>query len=242
MKLPAFNKMGEKLVNRFFRQVDNVVWDLSSGKVGVITADDEIVTLDGEGDAACIANNPFGDFGIPIPAFAQSIPTAEIKQGDLIYNAKKVLGWIIGTPNLNPVGKTKVTRTFKLLKPDGTRGEWSPAKINSMGLDLNGAMVLRSLINMLGGSGGLGGLQGMLMPMMMFGGLAGSENGDESSNALEQMLPIMLMSQMGMGGMGGATGGAAMNPMMGMMMMPMMARMMGGRRNADGTRRPGFFD
>lgn len=240
MKLPAFSKMGEKLVNRFFRQVDNVVWDLTSGKVGVITADDEIVTLDGEGDSAQVVNNPFGDFGVPIPAFAQSIPTAEIKQGDLIYNAKKVLGWIIGTPNLNPTGKAKATRTFKLLKPDGTRGEWSPAKISSMGLDLNGAMVLRSLVNMLGGTGGLGGLQGMLMPLMMAGAFAGDDENDDSR--LNQMLPMMLMMQIGMGGMGGGTPTTGtMNPMAMMFMMPMMSKMMGGKHNPDRAR-SGYFD
>lgn len=229
MKFPAFDKVGEKLVNRFFRRVDEVVWDLMSGRVGVRTNDDEIATLDGEGDAAEVVINPFGDFGVPIPAFAQSVPVAEIKQGDLIYNAKKVLGWVIGTPNLTPT-KGKATRTFKLLKPDGTRGEWSPAKLSSMGLDLSGAMVLRSLINMLPGTG-LGGLQGMLMPMLMMGG----DSGD-----LEKMLPLMLLGQMGTIG-----GGAAAGNMGGMFQMMMMMKLMGGGSTGMGGgtgKGAGFFD
>lgn len=216
MKFPAFDKVGEKLVNRFFRRVDEVVWDLMSGRVGVRTGDGEIATLEGEGDAAEVVINPFGDFGVPIPAFAQSVPVTDIKQGDLIYNAKRVLGWVIGTPNLDPAGKKKATRTFKLLKSDGIRGEWSPAKLSSMGLDLSGAMVLRSLLNMLPGAG-LGGLQGMLIPMLMMGG----DFGD-----MEQMLPMLLMSQMGM--MGGGTGGAAAaNPMAGMFQFMLLSKMMG---------------
>ena len=107
----------------------------------------------GEGDAAEVVVNPFADFGVPLPAFAQAIPTTEIKSGDLIYNSKRVLGWVIGTPATSGPGKKPASTTFKLLKPDGTRGEWRPAKISSMGLDLSGAMVLRSLVNMLGGSG-----------------------------------------------------------------------------------------
>jgi hypothetical protein len=232
MNFPSFDKVGEKLVNRFFRRVDEVVWDLMSGRVGVRTSDNEIATLDGEGDAAEVVINPFGEFGVPVPAFAQSVPVTDIKQGDLIYNAKKVLGWVIGTPNFDATGKKKITRTFKLLKPDGTRGEWSPAKLSSMGLDLSGAMVLRSLINMLPGSG-LGGLQGMLMPMLMMGGDLGD---------MEQIMPMMLMSQMGM--MGGAGGAAAANPMAGMFQMMMFSKMMSGKSGS--SAKPGtssnFFD
>lgn len=228
MKLPAFDKVGEKLVNRFFRRVDDVVWDLTTGRVGVRNSDDEIATLEGEGEAAEIVINPFGDFGVPVPAFAQSVPVSEIKNGDLIFNARRVLGWVIGVPNMNGPGKK--TRTFKLLKQDGTRGEWSPAKLSSMGLDLSGAMVLRSLVNMLPG-GGLGGLQGMLMPMLMMGG----DFGD-----LESLLPMMLMGQMGMMG-----DGAAANPMAGMFQMMMMAKMMGrggGSSTATGRTGGSFFD
>lgn len=229
MNVPGFDNIGEKLVNRFFRKVEGVLWDLTNGKIGVQTGDDEIATLEGDGDAAQVTLNPFAQFGVPLPAFAQSVPVSEIRSGDLIYNAKRVLGWVIGVPNLDGPGKK--TRTFKLLKPDGTRGEWSPAKITTMGLDISGAMVLRSLANMLPG-GGLGGLQGMLMPMLMMGG----DFGD-----MDQMLPMLLMSQMGVMG-GGAAGGNQMGGMLGMMM---MMKMMGGK---EGGQRPrltggkGFFD
>ena len=231
MNLPNFGQIGERLVGRFFRKVDNVVWDLTSGRVGIITGDGEISTLSGEGDAAEINISPFAEFGMPVPAFAQSVPVDSIKQGDLIYNAKRALGWVIGLPNLSGAGKK--TRTFKLLKADGTRGEWVPAKIASMGLDLSGAMVLRSLVNMLPGDG-LSGFQGMLLPMLMMGGDMGGD--------LEQMMPMLLMSQMGMIG---GTPGTATNPMGGMFQMMLMMKMIGGGKGNEGS--PGrssgsFFD
>jgi hypothetical protein len=191
---------GKKMVDRFFRRVDDCLWDLMTGKVGVKTPSNEIVTLDGEGDEAQVVMNPFAEFGVPLPAFAQNTPVDQIKQGDLIYNAKKVMGWVVKVPE---EGK----KSFTLLKPDGTRGEWRPPKVQSIGLDVSGAMVLRSLTNTLPG-GNLDGLQGMLLPMMMMGG-----GGD-----MEKMLPLLLMGQSGMGGVGGS------NNMLQMMMMMKMLK------------------
>jgi hypothetical protein len=208
--------MAEKMVSRMFRRVDNVVWDLMTGKVGVKTSGDEIATFDGEGEDAQIVVNPFSDFGVPLPAFAQNTPVDQIKVGDLIYSARKVMGWVIKVPDEGKV-------TFKLLRQDGTRGEWRPPKVQSLGLDLGGAMVLRSLVNTLPG-GDLGGLQGMLLPMMMMGG-----DGDDT---MEKMLPIMLMSQTG--AMGDAGGMGGMLPMM------MMMKMMGGGKGSNPL--GGFFD
>jgi hypothetical protein len=206
---------GEKMVNRFFRRVDDVVWDLMTGKVGVRTSSGEVATLDGEGDEAQIVVNPFAEFGIPLPAFAQNTQVADIHCGDLIYSDKRVMGWVVKVPEEGKV-------TFKLLKQDGTRGEWRPPKVQSLGLDLSGAMVLRSLVNTLP-DGNLGGLQGSLMPLMM---MSGGDFGD-----MEDMLPMLLMSQCGMMG-GTADGGNNMLQTM------MMMKMMGGSKNGSGK----FFD
>jgi len=238
------SNMAQRMMSRFFRPVNEVVWDLMSGRVGIKTKDG-IVTLEGEGDDATVALNMFDDFGMPLPAFAQNTAIGEIKNGDLIYNDKRAMGWVIKTPTEGTPAKAatktkpaveKVTarRSFRLLKPDGTMGDWMPPKVTTLGLDMNGAMVLRSLLNTLP-EGGLGSMQGMLMPMMM---MNGGELGD-----IGDMLPMMLMMQTGMGGMG-ADGGtnAGMGNMMGMMMqMKMMEKMMGGKGgkpNAGG----GFFN
>lgn len=194
---------GEKLVNRFFRRVDNVLWDLMTGKVGVKTSNDEIATLDGVGDDAQVTVNPFAEFGVPLPAFAQNTPVANIKEGDLIYSNKKIMGWVVRVP-------AEGQKAFRLLRPDGTRGEWRPPKVQSLGLDLSGAMVLRSLMNTLP-DGGLGNLQGTLLPLMMMGG---GDFGD-----IEGMLPMLLMSQCGIVGNDGGNGTTNMLQMMLMMKM-----------------------
>ncbi len=220
----AFGKVGNKIVDKFFRRVDGVLWDLMSGRVGIKTADG-IATLEGEGDSAQITVNLFDDFGVALPAFAQNTPVEQIKNGDLIYNANKVMGWVVKTPT--PKGNT-----FTLLKPDGTRGQWRPPKVASLGLDLSGAMVLRSLMNTLP-DGGLGSTQGMLLPMMIMGG-------DGGMGDMADMLPMMLMMQTGMGG----AGGDASNPMGGMFQMMMMMKMMGGSKGGSPSSGGGssFFD
>ena len=68
------NNFAKKMMNRFIRKVDNVVWDLSTGKIGFVNEDGEILSLEGEGDDAQISVNPFDQFGVPIPAFAQNVP------------------------------------------------------------------------------------------------------------------------------------------------------------------------
>jgi hypothetical protein len=203
----------KKFTDRFFRQVDGVVWDMMTGRVGFAT-DEGICSIDlGSADEtkakapdAQVTINPMDDFGISIPAFAQSIPAEQINLGDMIYSSstKKVLGWVI---------EKNAKTGFRLMRQDGTSSSWKPAKIQMLGFD-SGVMVLRSLSNMLpGGSAGLGQMQGMLMPMLMSGMLDGEEGG------MSEMIPVMLMSQLGLGGTDPAAGGAMMSQMMNLMMM-----------------------
>lgn len=204
-----FNK---NFIDRFFRPVDNVVWDLMSGKVGFKNGK-SIMTIDlgdlsddkTEAEHAQVSENPFDDFGMAIPAFAQSVPVDNIALGDMIYSAGRVMGWVV----------KKNAKSFKIMKPDGTRSDWVPPKVQMLGFD-SGVMVLRSLMNMLpGGEAGLGSMQGMLMPMMAMGMLDGEGDG------MKSMLPMILMAQTGAGGTS-----ANMSNMLPMMM---MMQMMGGK-------------
>jgi hypothetical protein len=195
---------GNKLMNRFFRKVDDAVWDLTSGNMGIRT-DDGIASLTKDVDGNySISLNIFDQMSIAIPAFAQNTKTEDIKIGDLIYTDKKVLGWIIETG----VGKNN---SFRILKKDGQSGTWTPPKVSMMGIaDAGGALVLRSLINTLpGGEGGLEGFKNNLLPMMFMMG----DNGDNSM--MEKMIPMMLMTN--------GTGGGMGNMMQTMMMMFMMS-------------------
>jgi len=197
----------EKVMGRMFRRVDSVVWDLMSGKLGVVTRDNEIATVDGEGDDATVVINPFEDFGLAVPAFAQNTPVDSVKVGDLIYTSGEQAGWITEIKKNATTGKT----TFRIIRAGGTVSTFNPPKVQMFGLD-GGVLVVRSLLTMLpGGDAGLAGLQGNLLPLMMMGG--------DNVN-LEKILPLMLMSQMG-----GTAAGA--NPMGGMMQMLMMSKMLG---------------
>lgn len=206
-----------KLMDRFFRRVDGVVWDLMSGRIGIKNGDG-IATVEGEGEEAQVVLNLFDQFGMEIPAFAQNTPVDSITVGDLIYGAKSPLGWVV----------EKKEKSFVLLKADGTRSTWSPPKVQMLGFD-GGAMVLRSLINILpGGKTGLSGMQSMLMPMLMMGG---------DGVDLEKMLPVMLMSQVGADPANPATG----NNMAGVMQMMMLMQLMG-NKSGDKSTGSNFFD
>lgn len=213
--LTTMNNVNSKMMDRFFKKVDGVVWDLMSGKVG-IQGPDGISTLEGEGDDAQISLNVLDQFGMPVPAFAQSTPADKVKKGDLIYVNGKAKGWVIEVKEGDVI-------KFRIMSPSGSSTTWTPPKVAMFGLD-SGVMVLKSLIEMLPqGEEGLNGIQGSLMPLMMMGG----DGGD-----MEKIMPMLLMSQMG--GMGGA--GAGANNMVQMMM---MSKMMGGN---GGNGFGNFFD
>ena len=226
-KLMNFNNFfnGQKLINRFFRQVDNVVWDLTTGKVGIV-GNEGITSIEGEGEDAQVVINLFDQFGVPVPAFAQGTPTDSVKIGDLIYGARNVLGWVVEIKE----------KSFVVLKPDGTRSTWSPPKTALIGFG-GDVMVLRSLMNILpNGSSGLANFQNMLLPLMFMGG----DNAD-----LEQIMPLMLMTQMGTNAPTG-DGTDATNPLAGMQQMLPMLLMMNvlGKNKTNKNVAPGknFFD
>lgn len=208
-----------KFMDRLFKKADGVVWDLMSGRVGIKT-EDGIATLEGSGDDSQINLNLLDNFGMEIPAFAQSTPVASVNVGDIIFfGSREKTGWVIekkdGT-TANPAPR------FVLMKVDGTRTTWTAPKITMLGME-SGVMVLRSLMTMLpGGNAGLQGMQSMLLPMMMMGGDSGMD--------LEKMLPMLLMGQMQAPAVTNPDGTvvAAPNPMAQMMPMMMMMSMMKG--------------
>ena len=214
--------IGNKLMNRFFRRVDGVVWDLMSGKIGVKSTDG-IATLEGVGDDAQVSINMFDQFGFEVPAFAQNTSTTEVQVGDLVVGAKGIQGWVI----------EKKEKQLVLMKPDGTRGSMTPPKVNMMGLE-GGVMVLRSLVNMLpGGTGGLNQMQTMLMPMLMMG---------DGNLDLDGIMPMLLMSQMNVGTTVDPNNPnaalLAQNQMSSMMQMMMLSQLLGNK----GGSGKNFFD
>lgn len=187
-----------KFLNRMFRKIDGLSWDLQTGQVGVKTQDGSIATLvstttpgvaavaASEGVAAVaaalasttfnISVNPFEMFSTPIPAFATQVPFERIGNGDLIVGDRDILGWVVG----------KTGAALKLLDFKGMHKTYQPPKVQILNQD--GALVVQSLGGLFGGSNGLGGLQSSLMPLLMLTG------GD--SEGLDSIMPLMLFSQL----------------------------------------------
>lgn len=202
----------DALMKRFFRRADNVVWDMTTGKPGVATAEG-IASCVGTGEDAQITINPIAAMGMALPAFAQNTALDKVELGDMIiYGARDQTGWVV----------SKTDKSLHLIKPDGTHTQISPPKTQMLDIG-GGVMVVRSLMNML--PGGTGGLMGTMMMLQMMGG------GDSD---IEDMLPMMLMMQGAGATSGDPAAAAAANPMAGMQsMLPMMmmAKMMGGKNN-----------
>lgn len=212
---------GKKLMSRFFRPVDNVVWDLMTGRIG-ITGPDGITTVEGEGEDAQVTINLFDQFGMTVPAFAQGTPTADVKIGDLIYGARGALGWVV----------ERTEKSFTILKSDGTRSNWTPPKTAMIGFG-GDVMVLRSLVNILpGGETGLGNFQNMLLPMLMMGG----DNVD-----MQEIMPLVLMTQLGASAPTG-DGSEAANPLAGMTQLLPMMLMMNMFKSNKGNNPNNWFD
>ena len=218
------NMFGKAFMNRMFRQVNDVVWDMMTGKMGVSTKEGIMTLDDSDADNPCVSLNMFDAFGMGVPAFAQNTPVDQVKAGDLLVGPKEIIGWVV---SVNDDGKS-----FQLLKPTGTVSKWVPPKVQMLGFD-SGVMVVRSLLNLLPtGTGGLGQMQQWLQMMMFMG------NGDIN---FEKVMPMMLMTQMS--APAGTDPAASTNLMTQMMPMMMMANMMKGGGTAtnmfDGSN---FFD
>lgn len=186
------NKLVDKLTSRFFRKVEDAVWDMTTGAVG-LKRGDSVFTFSGTSEKdAQVTENLFETFTLPIPAFAQPLPLASCAFGDLVYGDKGPLGWVL-----------KVNaRTISIMTPQGFVSTLTPRKVQMFGGEGNTMMVLRSLVQMNGGETGFAGMQQSMLPMLML-------MGDKPDS---DMLTTMLMLQF-MGGQGNA-GAGALNPLM----------------------------
>lgn len=183
-----------RFLDRFFKRVDNLVWDITTGKLGVQSADG-IITLEltpaAEGarnaePQAQVSINPFDQFGIAIPAFATNTNLEQIEVGDLIVGQKEVLGWVI---KKNPA-------SLVLLDTKGFQKQYNPPKVAV--INQSGAMVVKNLTGLLGDTGATS-FQSSLLPLLVMGGDTGLD--------FEKLIPLMLFTQQGQAGAAGGLGG-----------------------------------
>ena len=165
--------VGDKMLARMFQRVNDVVWDISTGKMGILGKNGSIFSLVGEGEDAQVVENMFSEFGMAVPAFAQSVPFDSVQLGDLAFRPGGRPGWVV---EKNP-------NSLILLNTDSSEGTLRRNKVVTMGMDQSGVMVLRNLFNMTGGAGQES-FQ-MLMPMLM----AGTTN--EDAGGMVQMMLMM---------------------------------------------------
>lgn len=201
-----------RMFSRMFREAENVVWDVMSGGIGIVDGESGIATLTTKDGVSTVTVNPFDDFGLPIPAFAQNTPVADVKVGDVIYRGPNNIAWV--------TSKDDTTGIFKLMKPNGDITEFQPPKV-SFGLD--GVMVLRTMMSVFGngtdGTAGFQGVQGMLVPMLQMAAFSGSE---VDMSSIMQM--VMFSSLSGMNG-------SSNNMMQMMFIQQFMQQMMQGNQN-----------
>lgn len=173
------NNMQEAMMNRMFRRVDGLCWDMTTGKMAVQTQEGLVTASIDEDDheKSQIEINLMSDFGMPIPAFAQGTKVQDIKVGDIVINNGGILGWVIKAQD----------NQFKLLSISGQLNTWNPPKVTMMGFE-SGTLIVRSLLGVVGGSG-VQNLQSLMMPMMMSGLMSGDEGG-----MLDRMMPMLLLS------------------------------------------------
>jgi len=202
-----------KFLNRMFRRINGVVWDMTTGGQG-LKVGDEIYSIsitpgrpasdDGAGTANAATEttfqtsvNPFGELGMALPAFATQVPFADVAEGDIVVGANKVIGWCVG----------KTGAALKVVDHNGMVKTYVPPKVAILGND--GVLVVQNLFSLTGGAAGAGSFANSLLPLLMMG-----KGGDE----LEKLLPILLMQSAGAGAAPAAGAPAAglggMNPMM----------------------------
>jgi len=201
------SNIGNRFMNRLFRKVGGLVWDLSNGQIGMQT-NDGILTLDipaeADGEFGIVAN-PFDAFGMKVPAFATNTPLSAVEVGDIIVGAEKILGWVI---NVNQ-------RSLDLKTPQGTTTKgYAPPKVAVLGGAADGVLVVKSLFSLVGGTGGLAGLQSN--PLLLMAMTSGNDQ------SLEKILPLLLLSQTGAAA-ADAGAPAAANPMASMLPLLLMS-------------------
>lgn len=172
----SMGTIGDKMMERMFKPVQDAVWDISTGKMGILGKNGSIFSLTGEGDEAQVTENLFSEFGMAVPAFAQSVPFDQVQLGDLAYRQGGRPGWVV---EKNP-------NSLILLNTDSSEGTIRRNKTITMGIDQSGVMILRNLFNLTGAAGQQN-FQ-MLLPMLM----VGSKN-EEAGSMVEMMLMMSVM-------------------------------------------------
>lgn len=205
-----FDRLSKNFMNNQFRRVDNVVWDLSTNQMGILTKDESIAifsydSAEGENPNkvdGVVSINPMVVMSMAIPAYGQKMAAANIQVGDITVDSKgDANGWVT---EIHTNGK------FTIQRVDGSEQKITPPTVNVIGFgEQSGLMVVKPLFNVT--KGNTDSVKNMLMQMMML------NDGNVNDSQMDKMMQMMLMSS-SMGNSGGDNN---------MMQAMMMAKMFG---------------
>lgn len=205
-----FDRLSKNFMNNQFRRVDNVVWDLSTNQMGILTKDESIAifsydSVEGETPTkvdGVVSINPMVIMSMAIPAYGQKMSAANIQVGDITVDSKgDANGWVT---EIHKNGK------FTIQRVDGSEQKITPPTVNVIGFgEQSGLMVVKPLFNVT--KGNTDSVKNMLMQMMML------NDGNVNDSQMDKMMQMMLMSS-SMGNSGGDNN---------MMQAMMMAKMFG---------------
>jgi hypothetical protein len=199
------NKINMKtIMNKMFSKVDNVVLDVTSGKLG-ISHEDDTFSL-GEDESI----NSGALMSLPVPAFATKIKLGDINPGDILVHNGKAHGFVLKSTakakSLRVIQPSGVTSTMHIKNDLLTGSGWMIVKSMFGGMDNN----MLPMLAMMGDDTGTD--SDMMYPMLMMSMM--NKNGgsnDSAANPMQNMmLPLMMMS---------GDGDSSMSKMLPMMMM-----------------------
>lgn len=190
-----------KFVRRLFRKIDGLVWDITTGKVGLRT-EHGIHSVNLSGEQPVPEVNPFEIGVVELPAFATQVPRNAIQKGDLIVGDRDIIGWVVD--ETLPVA-------LKVMDHNGnTKTYTAPNVTIGLGGTPGGVLVVQNLFNLAGGADQAGSLVNNMLPFLLMG---------DGADKLEGILPFLLMQQSLPGAAAGAAGGlGGMNPALLLMM------------------------
>lgn len=163
--------MKDKLLNRMFKKVENVVIDISTNSIG-LKKDGSIFTVVTDEDGYTLHENIFDQMSFTFPAFAQAVPIEQVNHLDMVLDSKgEIFGWVID----------KKPKTLEVMRTTGQITRVAPAKANLLGAGQTIMVITNTFASM---------DQNSMQLMMLLGDKDNSTN-DTSS----KMLPFLMMQQ-----------------------------------------------
>lgn len=180
------SKINTEFNKKYFRPIDNMVWDISTGRLGIID-DRGIIILSGDASGYKMETTNADTYTKLVQAFARPSLANELEPGDIVYNrlSNSIVGWIV---------KSNGNSSFQILKMDGTRMDWSSSRSQVLDFDsIN--MAVKPLTSILGTEHNLNQLQNSMM-LLISSGVVPEED------TFIDILPILLIGQLGLNFLG----------------------------------------